>query len=51
MRIPEGGCVFTDYDGTGQWTCQVQGGISVEEAFSRRITFFRSIRFRIINTR
>jgi hypothetical protein len=32
---------FHRYDGTGRWTCQIQGGMSVDEVFSEASNFFQ----------
>ncbi len=32
---------FHRYDGTGRWTCQIQGGMTVDEAFSRANNLFQ----------
>ena len=32
---------FHRYDGTGRWTCQIQGGMTVEQAFSGESNVFQ----------
>lgn len=45
--IKSGGKIrFRHYDGTGRWTCQIQGGMSVDEAFPAQKIFSRSTQFR-----